>query len=456
MKTLAIDAMAADKPKFNSRTIKLKLRVLGDSPEEKKEAWKRIRQITDDAWRAANWIASGQYLNDQMIRRVYARKKIDPKSDMEAVQAVEAEFERFFETKRQATTERDIKAKFPSLPPCVTNPLNQVVFASYKAEKPDLLMGNRSLRTYRKGMPVTTTKPSLAIGSENGDHQILWKLSRSDHLKFGIFYGRDRANNRLTVQRIIDGENDYSASQIQLKDRDLFVLLVVKEPMRGKELKDDLSVGVDLGVAIPAYVALSDGPQRMAIGSKEDFLKTRTQMQARMRRLQRSVVSAHGGRGRKRKTKAIEQLKLKERNFARSYNHMISKKIIDFAVKNRAGAVKMEMLEGFSAEERNSFILRNWSYFELQSMFEYKAKREGIKVVKIDPYHTSQTCSKCGHFESGQREDRESFKCASCGEKLHADYNAALNIARSKKIVTKKEQTEYHKHIKTAGPTAEG
>ncbi|GEM_PF-4834633 len=62
--------MPTEKPKFNTRTLKLKLSVVAESPEEKKKAWKRIRQIIGDAWRAANWIASGQYLKDQMIRRV--------------------------------------------------------------------------------------------------------------------------------------------------------------------------------------------------------------------------------------------------------------------------------------------------------------------------------------------------------------------------------------------------
>jgi transposase len=96
------------------------------------------------------------------------------------------------------------------------------------------------------------------------------------------------------------------------------------------------------------------------------------------------------------------------------------------------------MLDGFGQEEQHSFVLRNWSYFELQTMIEYKAARVGIKVVKIDPRHTSQTCSKCGHYEEGQKITRD-FKCKSCGEKLDGDYNAALNIARSEKIVTKKE-----------------
>ena len=432
---------------YHTRTIKLKIYV---KDEDKKSAWKRIHQITNDGWKAANWIASGQYLNDQLIRRIYARKKIDPK-DEKAVQNVEAEFKEFFGTKRQATTERDIKEAYPDLPPCITNPLNQVVVASYGKEKRDMLSGQRSLRTYKKGMPVTTTKVSIEFSeNDEGRHCITWKLGRKEHITFEIYYGRDKANHRLTVQRLIEGKDDYSAPQIQLKDRDLFLLLPVKEPEKSLDLDPQLAVGVDLGLAVPAYIALSEGPGRKAIGSKDDLLRTRMQMQYRTRRLQRSAKFALGGKGRKKKIKALTRIEDKEKNFVKSYNHRVSKEIVDFAIKNRAGTIKMEMLEGFGAEERQAFVLRNWSYFTLQTMVKYKAERAGIKVVMVDPYHTSQTCSSCGHYEEGQRKSQTQFVCAKCGEEIQADRNAALNIARSDKVVTKKEQCEYYKQSQAA------
>jgi len=180
-------------------------------------------------------------------------------------------------------------------------------------------------------------------------------------------------------------------------------------------------------------------------------------MQSRRRRLQRNLVSTKGGKGRGKKLKTLNTLSDKERHFARSYNHMISKKVVDFAIKNVAGVIKLEMLEGYGKEESNSFILRNWSYFELQTFIEYKAKREGMEVVKIDPYHTSQICSQCGNYEEGQRKERM-FECKKCENKMDADYNAAINIAKSTKIVKKKEDCEYWKTRKNnpAGPTAEG
>lgn len=41
--------------------------------------------------------------------------------------------------------------------------------------------------------------------------------------------------------------------------------------------------------------------------------------------------------------------------------------------------------------------LGNWSFTQLRGFVEYKAEGLGKKVIAIDPYYTSQTCSKCGH-----------------------------------------------------------
>jgi transposase len=49
-------------------------------------------------------------------------------------------------------------------------------------------------------------------------------------------------------------------------------------------------------------------------------------------------------------------------------------------------------------------------------------------VKRIDPRHTSQTCSHCGHQARNNRRSQSLFLCRSCGYQLNADLNAAYNI----------------------------
>ena len=74
-------------------------------------------------------------------------------------------------------------------------------------------------------------------------------------------------------------------------------------------------------------------------------------------------------------------------------------------------------------------FLKNWSFYDLQSKIENKAKERGIKVVYIEPAYTSLRCSKCGCIHKDNHPTREQFICQECGYRTLHDYNASQNIA---------------------------
>ena len=227
----------------------------------------------------------------------------------------------------------------------------------------------------------------------------------------------------------------------------MLILSVNMPEQETREVVKGRIVGVDLGMKIPAYVALSDSQYiGKPLGSINDFLKVRKQFQERKERLQKQLAINKGGKGRTKKMQSLDSFTRKEKNFANTYNHGISKAIIEFAKKYKAEQINVEFLKlAGNEKEILSSTIRYWNYCQLQQMIEYKANREGITVKYVDPYLTSQTCSKCGHYEPGQRKGQELFECKSCGEKMNADRNAAFNIARSTKYITAKEQSEFFK-----------
>jgi len=68
---------------------------------------------------------------------------------------------------------------------------------------------------------------------------------------------------------------------------------------------------------------------------------------------------------------------------------------------------------------------------QLRVMLEAKGKERGRLVVPVDPKHTSQRCSACGHTAPGNRPSQELFQCLSCGHSENADVNAAKNILQA-------------------------
>lgn len=56
------------------------------------------------------------------------------------------------------------------------------------------------------------------------------------------------------------------------------------------------------------------------------------------------------------------------------------------------------------------------------------------RVEKINPRHTSQRCSLCGHTAPENRESQAVFRCKSCAHTANADVNAAMNIAAGRAV----------------------
>lgn len=325
--------------------------------------------------------------------------------------------------------------------------------------KDGLLYGKVSLITYRMDNPLLVeaeyiklrkhSKKQCGIYHNYSSHQefldhlysndldIFIKFANKITFKMVLGNPRKSASLRSELQQIFEEYYQVCGSSIQIDGKKIILNLSMEIPKKEIKLKEDTVVGVDLGIAIPAMCALNNNEYiRKSIGSKDEFLRIRTQLQSQRRRLQKSLASTSGGHGRKKKLKALDKLKARERNFVKTYNHYISKQVVDFAVKNEAKYINIEDLSGFNGSD---FILRNWSYYELQQFITYKTAQYGIEVRKINPYHTSQVCSKCGHWEEGQRIDQAHFICKECGNEMNADLNAARNIALSTNFVETKK-----------------
>ena len=321
-----------------------------------------------------------------------------------------------------------------------------------KSCKDGLLCGKVSLPTYKKDNPLLIDSDYVRLQRTNPHNNFGMYHNYKSHTDFlEHLYSKDLevfikfANNitfkmvfgnphksgalRNEIQQIFEENYTVCGSSIQIDGTKIILNLSMEIPKQELELDENTIVGVDLGLNIPAVCGLNNNDYiRQFIGSKDDFLRVRTKSQAQRRRLQKSLIMASGGHGRKKKLKAIDRLSDKERNFVKTYNHKVSRKVVDFAVKNKAKYINIEDLSSYNSSK---FILRNWSFYELQQFITYKANKYGIEVRKVNTYHTSQICSCCGHWEEGQRIDQSHFKCKSCGAELNADFNASRNIAMS-------------------------
>jgi len=127
----------------------------------------------------------------------------------------------------------------------------------------------------------------------------------------------------------------------------------------------------------------------------------------------------------------LKKISGKQQRFQKDVNHRISKEIVADA-KRTESAIALEDLGGIrsrvTARRHRRARLSNWGFFQLRAFLSYKAKREGVPIILVDPRYTSQQCPECGHIERANRKTREDFLCVECGHAGPADTVAAQNI----------------------------
>jgi putative transposase len=136
--------------------------------------------------------------------------------------------------------------------------------------------------------------------------------------------------------------------------------------------------------------------------------------------------------------KALKRLENKEQRVVQYWNHVFSKQIIKFAQECGATIIKLENLSNIRSMKKfwkkSDRNINYWAFFDLELKITYKAQLAELKVQKVNPFKTSQECSKCGNTKKQNRRG-SLYKC-SCGYKKNADVNASFVISTRPSLVS--------------------
>jgi len=222
------------------------------------------------------------------------------------------------------------------------------------------------------------------------------------------FVCADRQREMLAFRQ---GESDLVCA-----DGKWYLLATCEVPEQPQGTPDDW-LGVDLGaknIAVTSDGDVMSGGRVRGLRHRHHRLRQRLQ-----------------SKGTKSAKRLLKKRRRKEARFQRDVNHCISKRIVREAERSGRG-IALEDLKGIrtrvSARKPQRRTLHSWAFAQLRSYIEYKARRDGVSVVVVDPRNTSRTCPVCEHCEKANRPNQSTFSCRSCGFSGFADQIAATNI----------------------------
>ncbi len=287
-------------------------------------------------------------------------------------------------------------------------------------------MWEKSLRSYKANMPIpfkadrfTDLRFEKYLNKEGKECEGCFFTLMG--VPFQMRFGSDRSGNGIIVKKILeqrgfdesngkDGANTHykmCTSSIAFekrlnhktyaKEQKIFLYLCVDIPHKKVDVNPDNAVFCYLGLTHPIQCLIdakcedinSKDAKWLNIGTAEEFLNRRRQIQEAIHRCQINCQYNKGGKGRKRKMQSIEHFHKKEKNYVETKLHLYSRRLVDLAVNHGCGTIYLvsqkprELRAKLDNEEGKALVLRNWSYYGLKQKIQYKCKLYGIAMKEL-------------------------------------------------------------------------
>ena len=359
-------------------TMKLtrKIQLLVDLPttEERKEALSKLYHWQYCTFKAANLIVSHLYVQEMIEEFFYLSEDIKYK----LVDKKKGELGMLNRSRINCTYRMTSDRFKGEMPTNILTNLNSSILSTFRKYREDYWKGERSINNYKRHMAFPFDKEGISGLNYNEKKKAFCFRLFSIPLK--TYLGKDFTDKNRLLERVAAGELKLCTSHIQLKDGKTYWLAVIEIEKEKHQLRPEVIAEASLSLEYPIVVKI--GKAKLAIGNREEFLYRRLAIQAARERVKEGLSYCKSGKGKKRKTKALNKFREKERNYVSNRLHLYSRKLIDFCIKHQAGTlILLNQEDKIDLAKEEKFVLRIWSYDQLINKIKYKAEKAGIELI---------------------------------------------------------------------------
>jgi len=273
---------------------------------------------------------------------------------------------------------------------------------------------------FGQGNYLTLRTDDVSIEANDKGYGLKCSFISYNPIWFGITVGEYQQE---FLDRVTDEETTAYAGKAELhrEGNSLFAYQSITWDVETYTVSDvNTTVGVDLNddplVATAVWSDVNESVEDVMLYSGAEFRHYREQMKRRKDQAMRDD-----------NLKAVVESRRDYRKYTEHVTNVASRRVVDLAVDHAPCQIQLEDLTHL--REQVDDAIHDWPYAEIQEKIISKAEEEGIPVRMIDPTNTSTECRKCGEVNPAMRDGRE-FQCWECDYEVHADVNAAINIAQ--------------------------
>jgi len=225
---------------------------------------------------------------------------------------------------------------------------------------------------------------------------------------------------KIKVDRVARGKIKSGTVTVTSSGKYFISILVdtgVEEPVPAP-VEKTTAVGIDLG--LNHFAVLSNGEK---IKSPKPMLKHHKRLE-QLQKVASQKVKGSNNRKKANKKVAIQHERIA--NIRNDFLHKVSAKIVR---ENQTVCLEDLNVQGMMKNHKLARSISDASWSKFVGMLEYKAKWNGVNVLKIGRFDpSSKLCSVCGSMHSGLVLSERTWTCKKCCTMHDRDTNAAINI----------------------------
>jgi len=275
-------------------------------------------------------------------------------------------------------------------------------------------------RDGKKASKPTYTSPTVTYDSRTmtvfPNQEQVSLTTHGDHarVRADLMLPDDEAGYQY--QYLASDQWEPTESTLHYRDGHWYLHLGFRKPKKTETTTENGTVlGVDLGVTEIAVTSTARFFSADLLNhTRREFERVRDDLQD------------HGTRNAHRTLEAVSG---REDEYVKHVLHSVANGIVAEALRYNCDGIVFEDLREIRERLPDAAWHSEWAFNRLYEYVAYKADAEGIFVATTAPQQTSKRCAECGFVSDVNRPTRDTFACQQCGNRNHADYNAAKNIA---------------------------
>jgi len=306
---------------------------------------------------------------------------------------------------------------------------------SSKSVKQAMIYGEKAFKNFFKGLS------GFPVFKKKGKNELGAYFVKNNKTDFEFYRHKIKIPTLKFVRvkeygYISKNANIKSGTISKIADRYFLSLVIEVDDIVKTENTSTKGLGIDLGIKDTAIC--SNGMVFKNINKTKKVKKLKKKLKREQRKMTRSIEYSKSKKIKLKDLKNFNKKKLKiQRLFYRlncirdDYNN----KMVDEITRTKLKYITIEDLK-VSNMMKNKYLskaIQEQNFFSIRTKLINKCKERNIELRLVDTfYSSSKTCYCCGSIKKDLKLNDRIYKCSNCGIEIDRDYNASINLEKSK------------------------